>query len=935
MGCKSWDERGQYNTQVCNTNGFITSFGGSIDGSNCSMVVPPDALPFEFKEYPSSLFRLNKFNIPKMDDDAVMYGATLIPLDNNSNSRTYNTFPDSGVSCGKAVATCTSGFSLVYDNYPTALSFRYGSSDTWFYYLYDLSNNAGISGTPCFWLEEEDINITSNAGTATGNPGSPPSGTPGSPGYDPGGTGATASVSVAANDNTGTNKLECYNCTNFYCNTDVAQIRYSGVRDFTGDVDCPHPTLFGLGTQSKKIMFNYLALSTIAPDGVSRFSVDGVDIFPDGYVTTRGAVIETNETPWEVGEEAAYTFKVFTLETGLAQGFVIRASIFPRLDANNNITGTIYSFDEWLSQGVRYTVGRSYTLEWDHRHPSGATTIFTKTLNVTSVADADIANVAGVPGFDKLRVNDFVNGHRITRIVHSDPEFGYHVAYVSGGGSDFTNGSTYVSSRNHIIKTYAGYGIKTHVVLIGLFEFLGKSVQYTTAEVSDAAPDDYNLIEQPFAQCTVRNGRIDGLATSPTDAPDKNGYMFKPGTGMTRNNLNGRKPELVVTPPTREGGEQAIIEGQFSSSGALTGITIINGGSGYRESSKDRPMVYLANIQKENTFTIPNSAVRKGQQERDLDVIERLPKKGKRPVAREEASEDVTLDDSLKAFVGDDAYESLKQNRELTSQQQYDNQPDGDTTSNTKQSIKKGHKNRKAQTTHTLPVTKLNIQSDPNIIRQVNLEQNKIKQSDIDPVRKYMDAEYDLDYLSQIDNVDEFHKEQILTDKTSINRTITEHLDDVMLPGDVKPVARHKERYIQTVSGSLSDMPRSSNRTKYMMTQYRPDPLDKVNINVQIRVEPVEIGCGHVCPSPFAGNANFSESTTGDQYDNGPAADQGYGTTGFGTTYAYTYTMTGPFGSGCRGWNASGTLEIFHDFTRSAQTVGRAAENYGNPYDID
>lgn len=939
MGCKSWDETGKINTEVCNELGFITSFTGSIDGGNCNMVVPPDALPFEFKEFPQADFRSATFNIPEMDDNAVMYGATLIPLDNNPMSRTYNTFPDSGVSCGKTVANCTSGYSLVYENYPTELSFQYGSSDTWFYYLYDISNNSGISGTPCFWLEEEDRNITSNAGVATGvpsTPGTPASGTPGTPGYDPGDPGdpGIADVSVPANDNTGTNKLECYNCDTFYCNTDIVQLRYSGVRDLTGDVDCPHPTLFGLGSQSEKVMFNYTALSKIAPDGVARFSVDGTDIFPNGFVTTPGASIETNETPWEVGEEAFYNFKVFTLETGLSEGFVIRVTIGPRIDANNNITGTIYSFAEWLSRGVRYTVGQSYTLEWEHTHPSGATTIFTKTLNITSVSDADIPDVAGISGFDKLRVGDIVNGHTITRVVHSDPEFGYHVAYLSGGGNDFANGSTYNSDRNHTIKTYAGYGIRTHAVLVGLYEFLGKSVQYTTAEVSDEAPDDYNLIEQPFAKCTVQNGRITGLATSPTDEPDENGYMFKPGSGMKQSNLQGRKPELVVTPPTN-GGEQAIIKGQFDGSGALTGITVVNSGSGYSESSKDRPMVYLANIQKENTFTIPNNAVRKGQQESDLDVIDRMPKKGKPPSAREEASEVITLDDSLKAFIGEDAYQSLKANEEFTTQQQYDNQPDGDTTSDTKESIKKAHKSRKAQTTHTIPVTKLNIQSDPNRIREVKLEQNKIKQSDIDPVRKYMDAEYDLDYLANIDSVDPLHKKQIVADKNSINKNITQHLDDVMLPGDVKPVARHRERFVETVSGSLSDLPRSSNRTKYMLTQYRPDPQEKVSIRVEIKVEPLQIGCGHVCPNPFVGNADFTENTTNDEYDNGPEADQGYGTTGFGTTYLYTYTMTGPYGSGCRGWRAAGTLEIFHDFSRSAGTVTRAAENYGNPYDID
>ena len=47
-------------------------------------------------------------------------GGTLISLDTNSNSRTFNQFPDSGTQCGKSTAGCTSNFQLVYDNYPTA-----------------------------------------------------------------------------------------------------------------------------------------------------------------------------------------------------------------------------------------------------------------------------------------------------------------------------------------------------------------------------------------------------------------------------------------------------------------------------------------------------------------------------------------------------------------------------------------------------------------------------------------------------------------------------------------------------------------------------------------------------------------------------------------------------------------------------------------------
>ena len=39
---------------------------------------------------------------------------------------------------------------IIYDYFPSQLSFDIQASDTWFSYLYDTSNNAGIIGTPAF-----------------------------------------------------------------------------------------------------------------------------------------------------------------------------------------------------------------------------------------------------------------------------------------------------------------------------------------------------------------------------------------------------------------------------------------------------------------------------------------------------------------------------------------------------------------------------------------------------------------------------------------------------------------------------------------------------------------------------------------------------------------------------------------------------------------
>ena len=58
MGCKGHDETGQPFSDVCQLTGIAYLFGGQVDRGNCKHVVPPDGIPFEFKENPTSDFAL-------------------------------------------------------------------------------------------------------------------------------------------------------------------------------------------------------------------------------------------------------------------------------------------------------------------------------------------------------------------------------------------------------------------------------------------------------------------------------------------------------------------------------------------------------------------------------------------------------------------------------------------------------------------------------------------------------------------------------------------------------------------------------------------------------------------------------------------------------------------------------------------------------------
>ena len=103
------------------------------------------------------------------------------------------------------------------------------------------------------------------------------------------------------------------------------------------------------------------------------------------------------------------------------------------------------------------------------------------------------------------------------------------------------------------------------------------------------------------------------------------GYKFDGELEFTSSNLKNQKPEVVVTSPTASEGRQAVIEGQFSG-GSLTGIKVIDGGSGYsEEGAAERPRVYIKNVQLMNDYVIPNNAVRKGQTKKETENIKRDP----------------------------------------------------------------------------------------------------------------------------------------------------------------------------------------------------------------------------------------------------------------------------------------------------------------------
>ena len=517
----------------------------------------------EYKEYPENAIRGGAYNIPGRDGSTVMYPSLAL-----SGSSVAN--------CGKYTKSAC-GSTLYFDYYPDGLSFDHGFSDTWFSYLYDTSNDAGVVGTPCYHIETQTVTNTQ--------------------------TGASSSTDT------------CYPCGAFTCTPATTTITYDVPGDEEcgcADPDCPHPTLFSIGSLSKKVVFSYDSLSTTLPNGVSDFEVsdDGTtwtDVWNENTVV--GTEYISGDNPYMAGDEFFDDFKIFTLNSGASTNFSVKARIKAVYDdsgATTTFSGTSWTISEILSPGVNYSAGQTFTLEYTHTHPNNSTSVLNLNLRVKTVQAYQATE--GQEGFDVLRAGDTINGHTVKRVFHTDLDnFPYHIAYIDGNGSDFAKETQYTSNRNHVITVKAGFRVPDRAILVGFYEFLDKSVQYVPADVEQNAPDTYNVLKQPIVTCTVVNGIVTGYT------------IVDGGSGW---NQYGRQPEVVVTPPYASTGTQATCKVSFTN-GVLTAIKPNLGGTGY--SSTVPPKVYVKNVFYEQTTVIDNAAY-KATDARDFQqIIDSIP----------------------------------------------------------------------------------------------------------------------------------------------------------------------------------------------------------------------------------------------------------------------------------------------------------------------
>ena len=972
MGCKT---KG-YKFDVCN--------GFSINSGHCYYYTAPvgEGVTFEFVEYPQAEIRKNgAYNLPDRDENRVMY-----PYVAESYSATIG--PNAS-NCGKVELTdgCSLNFggrddfdqnAIFLDYFPSELSFDYGYSDTWFAYLYDTSNDAGVIGTPCYYIEEEERTTTTTVTPGEGSTTEP----------------STGDVETGA--------TRCIPCAAFNCTTATTSLRYTAQEDLTGDPDCPHPTLFGFGTSSLKLAFTYDQFSDQLPDGVLDFEVsyDGVtytDIWDES--TLQGISYTSSQNPWQTGEEGFSDFQVYDINDGVnAIDFRLKFRIESIYDEDtSSFTGTSWTVTELLSNGTGFTVNDVYPIEFFHRHPDNSITTFTLNIRIKTVGP--IETTVDSPDADLLRPGDTINGHTITRAFHTEVgKFPYHIIYVDGNGNDFVKETQYTSNRNHVITAKAGYGIVDRAILVGLYEFLQKSIQFVTADINQNAPDAFNTVVKPLAFVSIgQNGEITDVNISAgayslvasslnalNSASDLAGYSTGTnistsggtGSGLTVDievdygydddgnvikdeitsviiNTSGSgyavgdvvtisggsarvrideithggqnldklegSPQLgisspndndtglqnkatedgvaefilftdgqdinfevvstddglpnieAVSPTTGGNNSLAQIEGTFVS-GILTSVKILKKGSGY--STERRPNIIIENLYEEVKEVVPNTAFRDDLVGEFQDIVKSLPE-GKIKASQED----------LNAI--ENSYNQVPKTREIN-----EKQPPAD------------------------------IKLDPERERVQQRQQYKLSADATEPLRNIIVPDHDVTYLDNVDVPDDY-KKVIRDDLQRSKDTVNKNIDDITQPV-IPEYVKFDESFVESCAGSFTNLPEASKFTKYVMRQYRPDPSKSATINVTLSCSPVDVGCEHFScppPTPTAG------STTSETTDPDPITGD---TTTTDTTLLYT--MSPLLGPGCQPWEISGSLKIWHDLGRDAQTVTLAARAFGNPF---
>ena len=853
MGCK---------TGLSNGGCVGGTSNGTLSDESCNAYDPKSGgVTFTYTEYPQSPIRTGSHNVPTREANFVMYDSTV-----GTNTITAS-------NCGKIELDnpCSNqpNSKITFDYYPSQLSFDFAYSDRFFAYLYDTSDKGGIVGVPCFHIEDS---VASTAGG--GNDGN-----------------------VVTNSN-------CYPCSGFTCTPATTTLSYTAETDFTGDPDCPHPSLFGFGSTSNKVAFSYDALSSQLPNGVTdfSFSYDGVTYADAWNQTTEDGIPYTStQNPWQSGDETLDDFTIYEINgSGATTGLRLKVRIRPIVDESGStvaFTGTEWEVTEILSPGTAYNVNDVFSISYTHEHPDTTTSTLTVNLKITAVGPVD--TTSSVSGFDVLRTGDTINGHTITRVFHmSEGNFPYHVAYLDGNGSNFAKDTQYTSNRAHQITTVAGKGIPDRAILVGKYEFSDKSMQFVTASVDSSAPDIFNSIKQPDVTLTVTNGRVTGAT------------IVDGGAGW---NQLQEEPDVIITPPLIDSGKQATVKATFSA-GVLTAVEIERGGSGYDENNL--PKLWIRNNYKKKDEVFTNAAYDPTFTQRNEEIMSSFPKPQFTEIDETfmKALDPTTYNRLLELGIPEERINEIIRQNQATVQQLPQNVAP-EMSSSDIQALDDAYQQVLQSSTNVSREPTVEIKLDNDRRRISVMPQRKYSSNATEPLREIVETTYDLSFLDKDQYIDSSMKQVLIEELERTKAERSQSIDDVTQTS-IPEVSNFKESFVETVQGSFTELPAASTNTKYFMTQYRADTAKETTLNVTLSMNPVNTGCAHF-------TCNAPAGSTG-----GTASD------GQGGTVTTNYTMSGLLGPGCKAWSASGSLRMFHDLSSAAVQAADAGEAYGNPFQI-
>ncbi len=988
----------------CKINDFIDE----CDEGHCynsTAPKPPSigngtGVSLEFSEYPPATIRdpqtKRSYNIPKRDNDAVMYSSTATEYD--------STLGAPPAICGMATKpdTCTLFFGRdnfdvsvrAFDYVPSQLSFDFQYSDAYFSYLYDTSSEAGHIGIAAYHLEEEDRTTTNTTA------GTPASGTEGQPGYNPGSPGTSTSESNGG--------VRCIPCTQFGCTTASTTLSYSGVEDLTGDPDCPHPSLFAISSESRKIAFSYDQFSSQLPDGVLGFEIsyDGVT-YVNAWDTAEltGIPYVSSQNPWTVADAGFTDFDIFDINDGVnAIDFRVKFRVETIVDDSGAVavvTGTRWRATEILGNGTGFSVGQVFPLQTSVRLSDNTVVTLTMNLKVTSVGPIETLGSGNTQ--DILRPNDTINGHTIVRVFHTEVgEFPYHIAYVSGSSSIFAKDGQYTSSRNHTITVKAGYGIPDRAMLVGLYQFLDKSIQFVTGDVNRNAPDVLNSVQKPLAFISVdENGSITdvnidsgvySLSQSSFEELNTNNELYGYSSGENISTSGGSGTGLTVdieaqtilisdydSSTDQNSGNietdriSSVIVNNPGSGYAVGDIITLSGGSakitvgeithgGYNLGKIDGPLEVGVTSPADNGTGLSNKQTPDGNPE---FVLKLSPTKLKFKMVTKDGGTDVEpISEENGGNNRAAVVEGVFVGSTLTSVKIIN----GGSGYNVAQRPQLILDNQHEEVTETVPNDAFRddlVGEFQGILKDLPQGDLNASQGDLDAIEDSYNRVPKERYNTQkkpplevkLDpDRDRFHQRsqrklsKEATDplkSTIVPEYNLEYLKSTPLPTKWKRVIRDdKRRSKDTVIQNIDDI------TQEQVPEFVEYPESKVETTVgsftelpkpseftkyilrQYRPDPAEVTTITVTLGCTPVDIGTSHFTCVT-----PLAQPNTSTTtsnadGSSTTVTNTFTMLAPIlGPGCQPWEASGTMTIWHSLSRDAQLVVKAGKAYGNPFE--